>query len=36
MQKIRPAVVQLIAEADEIVKSGKAASLDGLFGTEDS
>ena len=35
-KKIRPAVVQLMAEADEIAKSGKATSLDELFGTEDS
>ena len=34
-RKIRPAVVQLIAEADEIAKSGKSTSLDELFGTED-
>ncbi len=33
-RKIRPAVVQLIAEADEIAKHGKATSLDELFGTE--
>lgn len=35
-KKIRPAVVQLMAEVDEIAKSGKATSLDELFGTEDS
>lgn len=29
------AAVQLIAEADEIAKNGKAISLDELFGTED-
>ena len=34
-KKIRPAVVQLIAEADEIAKNGKATSLDALFGTEE-
>ena len=34
-KKIRPAVAQLIAEADGIAKSGKAVSLDELFGTED-
>ena len=33
-KKIRPAVVQLMAEVDEIAKSGKATSLDELFGTE--
>ena len=35
-KRIRPAVVQLITEADEIAKSGMATSLDELFGTEDS
>ncbi len=34
-KKIRPAVVQLIVEAHEIAKSGKATSLDELFGAED-
>lgn len=34
-KKIRPAVVQLIAEADEIAKRGKATSLDELFDMED-
>ena len=34
-RKIRPAVVQLIEEADEIAKNGKAISLNELFGTED-
>lgn len=31
-RKIRPAVEQLIAEADEIARSGKSTSMDELFG----
>lgn len=34
-KKIRPAVEQLIAEADEIARSGKSASMDEVFGAED-
>lgn len=30
-RKIRPAVEQLIAEADEIARSGKSTSMDELF-----
>lgn len=34
-RRVRPAVVQLIAEADEIAKNGRATSLDQLFGAKD-